>query len=254
MNPMLIIATNTWRENIRQRLFHNIIIFGVGMMIFAMVVSNITFGFPDRVVRSIGLSGVSVALNLMALLIGVSLVHREIDNKTLFVVLTRPVERWQYVIGRYLGLVGNLAVVFIGFSAIFFLMLGYVLGTPNSQDMVALFSSFLEACILGAFATLLSSFSTPSLSAGIGLGFWIACASADDLVGLSAKADASTKVLMQAISWVLPNFAAFNFREAAIYIDPVSVGDVAFTLVYAGLYMVGFIALASAVLSRREMV
>ena len=87
---IIAVAQNTFRQTLRERLFLNIIIFGVFMILLAMVLANITFGYPDRVVRSIGLSGISIAANLVALLVGVSLIHQEIDRKTLFVVLTRP--------------------------------------------------------------------------------------------------------------------------------------------------------------------
>ena len=86
MNPILVIAGNTLRQTVRQRLFLNIGIFGIGMVLLAMLVGSITYGFPDRVVRSIGLSGVTIAVDLMALLLGVGLIHEEIDRKTLFVV------------------------------------------------------------------------------------------------------------------------------------------------------------------------
>ncbi|MBX2812344.1 MAG: ABC transporter permease [Myxococcales bacterium] len=254
MSSITIIAANCIRETLRQRLFYNIVIFGVGMMIFAMVVSDITFGFPDRVVRSIGLSGVSIALNLMALLLGVSMVHREIERKTLFVVLTRPIERWQYVVGRYLGLVCALTAVSVGFGLMFILMLLYVMGTPNVQDIIALSANVVEACVIGAFALALSCFSTPSLSAGIGLGFWVACASADNLLNLSQNSETSTKVLVTILSWILPNFHQFNYREAAIYSDTIPWIEILSTFMYGGIYIIGFVALASAILSRREMV
>lgn len=249
-----VIATNTVREVVRQRLFLNIAVFGVGMVLFGMVVSNLTFGYPDRVVRSIGLSGVSIAANLMGLLLGVGLIHREIDRKTLFVVLTRPVERWQYVVGRYLGLVASLMGVTVGFSLVFVVVLLYVGGTPHGQDAVAVGMALIEACLLGSFALALSSFSTPTLSAGIGLGFWIACASTDDLVNLTAQAEPMTRALARGISTVLPAFARFDFREAAVYADAVEAWRVLWTVGYGGLYAVGFVALASLILGRREMV
>jgi ABC-type transport system involved in multi-copper enzyme maturation permease subunit len=249
-----LIASNTVREVIRQRLFANILVFGLGMVVFAMVISNITFGEPDRVVRSIGLSGLSIALSLMALLIGVSLIHREIDQKTVFVVLTRPIRRWEYVVGRYLGFVVALTGVMVGFSLAFFGMLVYVAGSPSSLDVLAIGMSLVQACVLGAFALVLSSFSTPNLSAGIGLGFWIACASTDDLVNLTADASPGVKNLARAIEAALPAFARFNYREAAIYGDAVDAARVAWIVGYGLLYVVGFIALASAILRRREMI
>ncbi|MEL6186147.1 MAG: ABC transporter permease subunit, partial [Myxococcota bacterium] len=174
-------------------------------------------------------------------------------RKTLFVVLTRPVSRAQYVLGRYLGLVAALAGVVLGFSLVFFLMLGYVLAAPTSLDVLALAMAFVEAAVLAAFAMVLSSFSTPSLAAGIGLGFWIAAASTDDLVNLTAKADGPTRFLAGTISYLLPAFARFNFRDAAVHGLAVDPGAVLQTFLYGGLYAAAFVALASLILGRREM-
>lgn len=254
MNRIWLIAHNTTLETIRKQTFFNILVFGVGMVAFGMVVGNLTIGYPDRVVRSIGLSGISIGANLMALLVGVGLVHREIERKTLFVVLTHPVERWQYVLGRYFGLAFTLFGLMSGFAAAFFLTLVYVGGTPSSVDLLALGLSFIEACVLGGFAIVLSSFSTPSLSAGIGLGFWVASASTEDLVNLTQESSPLGRGVAQTIAFTLPSFSRFDLREAAVYADGVDVGAIAYTVAYGTLYMAGFAALASAILARREMI
>ena len=255
MNPILVIAGNTLRQTVRQRLFLNIGIFGIGMVLLAMLVGSITYGFPDRVVRSIGLSGVTIAVDLMALLLGVGLIHEEIDRKTLFVVLTRPVERWQYVFGRGLGLWAALSVALGGFSIIFFVVLAGTLGSPRPSDAIALLSVLPEAAVLGAFGLVLSSFSTPTLSAGIGVGFWIAAATTDDLLRLSSAGDsASLKWLAKAVYYALPSLARFNFREGAVYDFPVAWGEVLPALSYGAFYAIFLLAVASIILSRREMV
>src|SRR5438067_1870881 len=119
MTPIFIVAANTFRQTLRQRLFYNIFIFGVGMVLLSLVVGNITYGYQHRVVRSIGLSGVALALDLIAILVGVTLIHQEIDRKTLFVVLVRPIGRAQYVWGRYLGLVAALSLTLVGLTAVY---------------------------------------------------------------------------------------------------------------------------------------
>jgi Cu-processing system permease protein len=253
MSPILLIAANTLRQTIRQRLYFNIAVFGVGMVLLAMVVGQITFGYPDRVVRSLGLTGVTIAVDLLALLTSVSLIHEEIDRKTLFVVLTRPLSRWQYVVGRYLGLLVAVTLAMTGFGAVFFLVLMAVGGTPTAIDLWALAAAIPEAAILGAFGMVLSAFSTPTLSAGIGLGFWLAAATTDDLMNLTAKSEAPARLVATAAYYALPSLARFNFRELAVYGGAVSLPDVLGTLGYAGLYMAGLVALASVILSRREM-
>lgn len=254
MRAAWLIALNTFRQTVRQRLFYNIGIFGLGMIIMAMVIGQITFGYPDRVVRSIGLSGVALALNVIALLVSVTLIQQEIEKKTAFVVLARPLHRYQYVLGRYFGLLLALLAAQVGLSVLFVGTLLSVGGEVSSQDLWALLMNLPEAAILGAVGLVLSTFSTPTLSAGISIGVWIAAASLDDLVGLTRKLDAFTRTTADVVSWVLPNFARLNFREAAIYAIPVELTTYLASLAYGVVYVVALLGLASAIFSRREMV
>lgn len=253
MRQILLIASNTFRQTVRQRLFYNVVLFGIGMVVFAMVVSRITFGYPDRVVRSIGLSGVSMALDLMALLIGVSLIHQEIDRKTLFVLLTRPLTHFQYTAGRYVGLLSALLVISIGLSLVFVFVLIMSRGTLSTQDLLALSVSFLEALVVGSIALVLSAFTTPTLGAGIGLGIWIVSSTTDDLIRL-LKDDPLSQQMAEILSYVFPSLARFNFREAAVYQIAVSWQDWAGVALLSGIYTAALVCLASLILSRREMV
>ena len=252
MKPILLIAINTFRQTVRQRLFYNVVLAGVGMVMFAMIVSRLTFGFPDRVVRSIGLSGVAMALNLMAILVGVALIHQEIDRKTLFVLLTRPLTRFQYTAGRYVGLLGALAVSAVGLSVVFGLVLLGARGTPSAQDVVALSGSFLEAAVLGAVALVLSAFTTPTLGAGLGIGIWIISTTTDDLIRL-LRDDPFSQEMATFLSYVFPSLARLNFREAAVYHTAISMSDWAGAVLLSGVYSAALVCLASLILSRREM-
>ena len=254
MRPIYIIALNTLRQTIRQRLFFNVAIFGVGMLILSMVLGQITFGYPDRVVRTIGLSGSVIALDLIGLLVGVTLIHQEIDRKTLFVVLTRPVGRGQYVLGRYLGLLMALALALSGFMLVFSATIVAVGGSVTWTDMIALGLAFPEAMLIGGIGIVLSSFSTPTLSAGIGLGAWIASATTDDLLRFSAKSEPFVQSLVKVVYYVLPSLERLNFREAAIYHSTVAVNDFALALLYGVVYAGVLVAIAIVILSRREMV
>ena len=254
MNAIYLIAANTFRQTVRQRLFYNIAIFGVGMLLLSMVLGQITFGYPDRVVRSIGLSGVNIALDLIALFISVGLIHQEIDKKTLFVVLTRPVHRWQYVLGRYLGLVLALALTLTGLSLFFFATLMLSLGSPLFGDVVALAAALPEAAILAGIGTILSAFSTPTLSAGLGLGVWLASSATDDLLRLTEKSDQLTRAVAQGAYYLLPSLHRLNFRDFAVYQTPLGAAEVLSAMFYGVCYSAALVALASAILSRREMV
>ncbi|MBK8014334.1 MAG: ABC transporter permease [Deltaproteobacteria bacterium] len=254
MRVIGLIAFNTFRQTLRQRLYYNVAIFGVGMLILSMVMGNITFGYPDRVVRSIGLSGVCISLDLIALLVGVGLIHEEIDKKTLFVVLARPVGRVRYVAGRYLGLVSALGLALFGLTGVYFLTLTAAGGSITWPDVVAVAAALPEAMLLGGIGLVLSAFSTPTLSSGIGFGLWIAAATSDDLVRLTAKAEPSVRALTTAVYYALPSLERLNFRQAAIYGQHLGVWEVVGALSYGAVYSVFLVALASLILSRREMI
>lgn len=252
MSPIWLIATNTYRQILRQKVFYNVLLFGLGMVMLSMLVGNITFGFPDRVVRSIGLSGICIALDLLALLTGVGLIHGEVDRKSIYVVLTRPVGRAQYVIGRFLGLLGTLVLIALGLFLVFALILSMVRGSLTVQDLMAVLGSLVEACVLGGVALIFSTFTTPTLGAGLGLGVWIIAASNDDLVGLSAQRP-ELAMVTRAISFLFPNFARLNFRENAVYALETPIGDWALALTYGGIYCLIATLVASLVLYRREL-
>ncbi len=254
MKSIVLIAFNTLRQTIRQRLFFNILIFGAGMLLLSIALANITFGYPERVIRSLGLSAINIALNLMALFVGIGLIHNEIADKTLFVLLVRPLPRWKYVVGRYLGLVSALALSLAALGVIFFAALMFVQGKPSLQDFTALMAMLPEAGILAGVGVIFSSFSTPILSAGMGLGVWIAGATSDDLVNLTAEADANTQMLAKAIYYVLPSFERLNFREFAIYQMEVSLANLSVACLYGAIYSAFLVGVAGVILSRREMV
>jgi ABC-type transport system involved in multi-copper enzyme maturation permease subunit len=250
----LVIAVHTLREAIRRRVFLNIAVFGVGMVLLSMVVAQITFGETGRVVRSIGLSGVTLAIDLMALLLAISSIHEEIDRKTLFVVLARPLTRWQYVLGRYVGLCLTLLLALAGFSVVFVVTLTFVNASPTMSDAAALLAVFPEAAILAGFGMVLSTITTPMLGAGMGLGFWAAAASTDDLVGLTKKAAPEIQELARVVYYVLPSFSRLNFRDQAVYEQPVSMADLSAALSYGAVYAGCLVALASFSLTRKEMI
>ena len=254
MSRILAVAHNTFRQTVRERLFFNIFIFGAFMLLLGMVVANITFGHGDRVVRSIGLTGITLALDLIGLLIGVSLIHQEIDKKTLFVVLTRPIRRWEYTVGRYLGLLLSLATALAGLVVMYIPTLMFVGGDPSAADVLAFGSSWLEAGIIAGFGVMLSAFSTPTLSAGMGIGMWIAAATTDDLVRLTANAGGPPHTMAKVVNYILPSLSRLNFRDAVIYSQSIDLTAYAWAMLYGGVYCVLLVAIASIILSRREMV
>lgn len=254
MTQLWLLASNTIREVIRQKLFLNVLVFGLLMILFAQVVANLTYGQADRVVRSIGLSGTALALDLLAVLLGVAVVHREIERKTALVVLTRPVSRGTFILGRFFGVAAATTLAAVGFGAVYVLTLWSVRGSPTGLDALALGGALVESWIVGAFAVLLSCVTTPSLGAGVALGFIIAASSIDDVVNLTAQDGGALHAVAIGLSYVMPSFARLNFREAAVYGDIVPPWAVGGALVYAACFAALFLVLATLALRNKELV
>lgn len=248
-----LIARNTVLQLIRQKTFYNLAVIGVAAVVFGLVVGNITYGSPQRVVRSIGLSGVSLTLDLMALLLGVGLVNTEIQSRTLFVIITRRVSRAAYLGGRYVGLIATLAIALVGLSLTYVALLAMVRGEIGLPDLQALAMALVESAVIGGFALSLSCITTPTLGTGMGLGIWIAAATSDDLVKLTSVTNPDLKPVAEIVSLALPALSRINIRADAVYGVAISAGEFAERVGYSCCYVVLFWALATIVLTRREM-
>jgi ABC-type transport system involved in multi-copper enzyme maturation permease subunit len=250
---LAVLAQNTFRGLVRRQSLLNVAILGVGLVLLALVVSSISYGFPARILRSLGLSGVGIALNLLALLLGASLVSEEMQQRTLYLVLTRPVGRGSYVVGRFLGAAAVVACASVGFYGVLLAVLWGVEAGWQSADALAVGFMTLEATVLLAFATLMSCLTTPLLATGLGLGFWVISASIDDVRRLLASAEGIVVPIIEAARWVVPSFHVLNYRNVAVYGDPVNLGGVAAAAGHGLTYAVALVALAAFALSRREL-
>src|SRR5882757_9837279 len=207
------IATNTFREAVRDRVLYNLVAFAILMAGGAVLVGQISINMERLVVINLGLAAVSLFGVVIAIFIGIGLVSKEIDKKTLYTVLSRPVRRWEFIVGKYLGLAGTLALNTFFMAVGFYLALLYVdkkLVFADAQLLVAIYFIILEFLIVTAIALLFSSFSTPLFSALFSFAMFVIGSSADDLRGFGRMAEGATKWLILGLSYIGPNFGVFN--------------------------------------------
>src|SRR5271169_5190308 len=158
------IASNTFREAVRDRVLYNLIGFALLMSAAAILVGQISFGIARLVVINLGLTAVSLFGTVIAIFIGIGLVSKEIDKRTLYTVLSRPVGRWEFIVGKFFGLAGTLVVNTFFMAIGVFLALLYVAHRFEMMDawvLVALYFIVLQFLIVCALALFFSSFSTP---------------------------------------------------------------------------------------------
>src|SRR5881392_835975 len=160
------IASNTFREAVRDRVLYNLIAFALLMSGAAVLIGQISIDIERLVVINLGLTAVSLFGMVIAIFIGIGLVSKEIEKRTLYTVLSRPVQRWEFIVGKFFGLTGtlvvNTALMGIGvFAAL--LYVAHKFSSPDGWVLIALYFIILEFVIVTALALFFSSFSSPLL-------------------------------------------------------------------------------------------
>ncbi len=247
MNPRIRhIASNTFREAVRDRVLYNLVAFAVLMSGAAILVGQISIGIERLVVVNLGLSAVSLFGVVIAILVGIGLVSKEIDRKTLYTVLSRPVRRWEFIVGKFFGLAGTLVVNTFFMAVGVFASLLYVSHHFQRSDgwlLVALYFIVLQFLIITALALLFSAFSTPVESAVLAFALFVVGSFAEDLRGFAAMAHGVTKWLATGAAYLVPNLSALNVINSVAHEQPVAlqlvVANTAYALLYAGMALCG---------------
>ncbi len=250
------IAFNTFREAVRDRVLYNLIVFALLMIGAALLFGQISVGIHLIVLINLGLTAISIFGVVIAIFIGIGLVSKEIDKKTLYTVLARPVRRWEFIVGKFLGLTGTLVVNAFFMAVGFFAGILYLSHHFQHYDiylLVALYFIVLQFVIVTAVALLFSSFSTPLLSAVFTLAIFIIGTFAEDLRSFADMAHGPTKWLATAMAHVVPNFAALNVISAVAHEQPVARALIAYNSAYAALYATFAIAAAALIFEYRNL-
>jgi ABC-type transport system involved in multi-copper enzyme maturation permease subunit len=253
VNRILTIAEMAFTEAVRDKILYSILAFALAMIGSSAVLVTLSIGGEGRIAKDLGLACITVFGLFIAVFIGTHLVSREIERRTIFSLLSKPVRRAEFLAGKFLGLGLTLAVN-IGVMAIGLIVLAWALEdywTP--RILLAVGFTFVELLILTATAILFSTFSTPTLSAIYTLLiFVIGRLSADLMKFASQFGGPSLKVTVSVLYYLLPNLARFNLSSAVVNDLPLAPGTLALTAVYGLLYAGAILGVAIAVFQRRD--
>jgi ABC-type transport system involved in multi-copper enzyme maturation permease subunit len=245
LSRIISIAKNTFREAVRDRVLYNLVLFVLLIIACAILLGDLTDGQEARTIVNIGLNAMLLFGTFIAIFVGVGLVSKEIEKRTVFAVFSKPIGRGEFIVGKYLGLCLTILVNVLVMAAGVSVALLYVGNTQLAGSIWgSVFLIFLELAITTAVAILFSSFSSPALSALLTFFVFIIghlSASLLDLaIGLASK---SAIYLFAAIYYVLPNLANFSFRtEAANGLTPngpMLFGGIAYAAVYIAILLTG---------------
>ncbi len=262
MKRVLAIARNTYRETIRDKVLYNLILFALIMILSSLALGQLTLGNDDKVICDLGLSSISIFGMLIAIFIGIGLVYKELEKRTVYALLAKPVHRYELILGKYVGLLitllVNLAIMTVGLE-LALLYTGRLGFGAYLRVLPAVYLIFLSLALITALALLFSTFSTPALSAIFTFFLWVIGHFGSDLLGFGdLTKSASIKWLCKVLYYVIPNFSNFGILDSrhvlqsAGYfqrIDPYAILGVT---VYCVAYCAVILSLSIAIFMRRD--
>ena len=256
MSAITSIARNTFREAVRDRVLYNLVAFAVLMSGAAILVGQISIDIERLVVVNLGLTAVSLFGVVIAIFIGIGLVSKEIEKKTLYTVLSRPVRRWEFIVGKFFGLAGTLVVNAFFMALGVFAALLYVSHHFRASDgwiLVALYFIVLQFVIITSLTLLFSSFSSPLLSAVFAFSLFVIGTFSEDLRGFAAMASGAAGWLVTGIAYLVPNFSALNVITSVAHENPVPASLIFYNTAYALTYAAMAICGAVLIFQRRDL-
>jgi len=251
---ILTIAKNAFREAVRDRILYNLILFVLLITVSAMFLGELSDGQEARVIVNLGLSSTLIFGAFISIFVGVSLVWKEIEKRTVYSIFSKPIGRGEFIVGKYLGLcltlLVNVAIMGLGVT----LALLYVGGGRFIAGVwAAVLLIYLELTILTAVAIMFSSFSTPALSALLTFFVFIIGHFSSALRDLARELSSpAAKLVFDGIYYLLPNFAHFSFITETSNAMAVPLAMIGTAIVYAIVFNVILLTITVVIFSRRN--
>lgn len=249
---VISIALNTFRENLRDKLLYNLLIFALLMIGSSLILMRLTLGEFHRLILDIGLGSINFFGVLIAIFVGIGLVSKEIEKKTIYTIVSKPVARFQFLLGKYLGLSLTL-LINTAIMACGLLVVLYVQEVPiHAVLFKALGLIVVEFMVITAVALLFSTFSSATFSAIFTLALYVIGHLTPDLKAFGEKMGGLGKTILEGMYYVLPNLDRFNLKGHVTHQLDVPAGDLLLISVYGMAYTAFLLTLASAIFQRRD--
>jgi ABC-type transport system involved in multi-copper enzyme maturation permease subunit len=249
LSRLLVVAANTFRETVRERVLYNLVFFAFVMTLAGLLLGQLSIQQDEKIIKDIGLAAIDLFGTVIALFIGVGLVSKEIERKSLYPLLAKPLTRSEFFLGKYLGLAFTLLVNVTVMTLGVYLTLLY---TGASVDLVllgAVYPLYLGLLLTTALAMLFSSLTSVTLASVGTLGCILAGRYSDVVRNMREVAPDTPRWLVDGLYYFIPNFRNFDFKNRVAYGEAVSPDVLVLVTLYAGVYIA--LALGAGLLSFR---
>lgn len=260
------IAINVFKESVRDKVLYNLVFFALLLIAASLLLGQLTAGQEVKIIKDLGLAATTVFGLFIAVFIGIGLVSKEVERRSIYALLVKPISRAQFIVGKYLGLVLTLVVNIGVMATALFAVLGatdwftiesvrqgWEAPAMDPQLLKALLLILVQLALITAIALLFSTFSSPLLSAALTFGLFVVGHFNADLRNFQAVVDSrALAVLLQVFYYLLPNLAPFDVKGPVVHGQPVTWAYLGLTIGYAVVYISAVLSGAVWIFSRRD--
>lgn len=255
MKASWLIAQVTFKELVREKTLHGLLVVFVLISLFSLVLGQLSFAEQVRLSLDFGLSVMHICLVGLAIILGCQLIHRELEKKTLFTLLVKPIHRYQYIFGKFLGLTGLLLFVMVLCATFLLVSIRYFGDFYLAEILTSALGQWFESFFLVSVVLLLGQYLKPTIAAFCGvalflIGHWF------ETLQFFVKNDqgAALGILYGILSFVFPNLEKWNWKGLVIYGEYISTPEIFLAFVQASLWSLAYLSLASFFFHRRDLV
>jgi ABC-type transport system involved in multi-copper enzyme maturation permease subunit len=266
MKTIGVVAVAVFRESVRDRVFYNLVFFALLLVGASILIGQLTAGQDVKIIKDLGLAATSLFGVFIAVFVGISLVSKEVDRRSVYPLLAKPIRRAEFILGKYAGvlltlLVNTVVMTVALYAVLFFLSRGVPPNVQRAWDAPALDPAMLKAialiyldiAVVTAVALFFSSYSSPMLSTIFTLGVYVAGQFSGDLKHFNDIVDAPAAAVVAKVAYVmLPDFSKFDVKLAVVHGIPVSGVYMASAALYALVYIAALLFGATTIFSRRD--
>jgi len=253
MRNIAIIAKNTLKEVIRDKILYSILGFALLFILSTLFLGSISLGEDLKVIRDLGLAGIYIFSLIIAIFMGTSLIYKEIDKRTLFITLSKPVSRSEFIIGKFFGLFVGLIITVLFMSIIYFLIVAFKGGVFDWRGLISISLSLIEIAIFISLSILFSTFSKPLASTIYSVLILYIGHSLNMVMSHFEKSGGISLYAVKFVYYIFPNLEKFNLRNLVIYDAAISGVEITLSVLYGVIYCIVLLLLAIWSLRKQEL-
>jgi ABC-type transport system involved in multi-copper enzyme maturation permease subunit len=252
LNRIVAVAANTFRETVRERVLYNLVFFALAMTVSGLLLGHLSIRQDEKIIKDLGLAAIDFFGTLIAIFIGVGLVSKEIERRSLYPLLAKPLSRSELFLGKFLGLAFTLLVNTTAMALGLLMTLQLVGYRPDLRLLQAIYPLYLGLLLIVAMALLFSTLTSSTLAAVGTVGVVLAGRYSDVVRNMRDVAPGAPNWLVDLLYYAIPNFRNFDFKDRVVYGDPIAASTLGFVTAYASLYIAIALTLGLLAFGKRD--